>query len=126
MYYRAMALRFEPTAGRCLWTRVCVPICVYTSSVKAPMNCGVAFRSSARRASSTNWPIEYQSADLRRCGGSVSLGATLSLTMSHLLSLGGLAVNGSHGAVLWLSRSSKQLERRDASWAANSGGERSA
>ena len=43
-----------------------IPICVYTSSVRAPINCGVALRSSARRASSTNWPIEYQSADLRR------------------------------------------------------------
>lgn len=55
----------------------CVPICVYTSSVNAPMNCGVAFRSSARRASSTNCPIEYQSADLRRCCRSaLALGVT--------------------------------------------------
>jgi hypothetical protein len=31
------------------------------------MNCGVAFKSLSRDLSSTNWPIEYHSADLSRC-----------------------------------------------------------
>lgn len=67
--YGVAARGARPAAGVRFWRWIRIPICVYTSSVKAPINCGVAFRSSARRASSTNWPIEYQSADLRRCGG---------------------------------------------------------
>jgi hypothetical protein len=46
--------------------RGAIPICVYTSSVNAPMNCGVALRSEVRHSSSMYWPIEYQRADLRR------------------------------------------------------------
>lgn len=42
-------------------------ICVYTSSVSAPMNCGVAFRSEDKHSSSMYWPIVYQRADFRRC-----------------------------------------------------------
>lgn len=44
-----------------------IPICVQTISVKAPINCGVAFTPSLRVSSSTILPIENHSADLRRC-----------------------------------------------------------
>jgi hypothetical protein len=60
---RALALLLSEVSTR----KNCSPIWVYTSSVKAPMNCGVAFRSLSSDFSSTNWPIEYQSADLSRC-----------------------------------------------------------
>lgn len=76
-----------------------IPICVYTSSVRAPMNWGVALRSSARRASSTNWPIEYQRADLRRYKAAViskSQHSKERLSCTHLLSLGSFAIDGGH------------------------------
>jgi hypothetical protein len=80
-----------------------VPICVYTSSVRAPMNCGVAFRSVVRHSSSTYWPMAYQRADLRRC---VALACHLQYTGTlqvYLLLLGGII--GSHGAsVIGVSR----------------------
>jgi hypothetical protein len=43
-------------------------ICAQTSSVRAPMNCGVALFSEplSRSDESVSWPMEYQSADLRR------------------------------------------------------------
>lgn len=69
-----------------------VPICVYTSSVNAPINCGVALRSSARRVSSTNWPIEYQRADLRRCCGVVSVEAHNKAQTAYFLALSSFAI----------------------------------
>lgn len=45
-----------------------LPICVQTSSVRAPMNWGVALRSLSWHWWSTNWPMLYQRADLRRWG----------------------------------------------------------
>lgn len=45
-----------------------IPICAQASSVSAPMNCGVAFTPSLSVSSSTILPMEYQRADLRRCG----------------------------------------------------------
>lgn len=43
-----------------------VPICSQTISVKAPMNCGVAFMFSRRDSSSTILPMENQREALRR------------------------------------------------------------
>ena len=44
-----------------------LPICAQTSSVKAPMNCGVALTPNLRVSSSTILPMENQRADLSRC-----------------------------------------------------------
>ena len=40
------------------------PICVHTSSISAPMNCGVALVPSASVSLSTILPMLYQSAAL--------------------------------------------------------------
>jgi len=45
----------------------CLPICAHVSSVKLPINCGVALTPSLSVSSSTILPILYQRADLRRC-----------------------------------------------------------
>jgi hypothetical protein len=44
-----------------------IPICAHVSSVKLPMNCGVALTPSLSVSSSTILPMLYQRADLRRC-----------------------------------------------------------
>lgn len=44
-----------------------VPICVQTSSVRLPMNCGVALTPRSMVSESTILPILNQRADLRRC-----------------------------------------------------------
>jgi hypothetical protein len=62
-------------------SRAVLAIWVYTSSVRAPMNCGVALRSEDRHSSSMYWPIVYQRADLRRCARRVS-GSSLILGLS--------------------------------------------
>jgi hypothetical protein len=49
-------------------------ICDQTSSVRAPMNCGVVFRFWDSVASSTIVPMLCQRADLRACLRNVSLG----------------------------------------------------
>ena len=43
-----------------------LPICIQTISVRAPMNCGVAFRFLLMDSSSTILPIENHRADLSR------------------------------------------------------------
>lgn len=55
-----MAVVVVPTRGN-------VPICVQTSSVSAPMNCGVALRLRRMLSSSTICPTANQRPDLRRC-----------------------------------------------------------
>jgi hypothetical protein len=44
-----------------------LPICAHVSSVKLPINCGVALTPSLSVSSSTILPMLYQRADLRRC-----------------------------------------------------------
>jgi len=54
-----------------------IPVCAQTISVKAPMNCAVAFTPRRRDSASTILPMENHKAALRRCGGvSKSTGTT--------------------------------------------------